>query len=84
VHEQHGRGHTNSFWPHGGDALAQKLARAVAPGDGPVTEVNPAAVDTSGMVIVDERGYHSVDGRQVAALRKSPLQTLPARFREAL
>ena len=84
LHEEHGRGHTNSFWPRGGDALAALLARAVATDEGPVTEVDPAAVDTAGMVVVDDNGFHAVDGRQVAALRKSPLQTLPARFRESV
>jgi hypothetical protein len=84
LHEDHGRGHYNSFWPKSGDALAKKLARAIARDTRPVTEVDPATVDTSRMVIVDDRGYHAVDGRQVAALRRSPLQVLPERFREAL
>jgi len=79
VHEEHGRGHSNSFWPKGGDALVRTLARATG-GAGPVTEVDPAAIDTTGMILVDDRGYHAVDGRQIASLRKSPLQTLPARF----
>jgi len=81
AHERQGRGHTNSFWPKGGDALVKRLARAVTTEAGPVEEVDPAAIDTTRMVIVDDRGYHAVDGRQIAALRKSPLQTLPERFR---
>ena len=84
VHETHGRGHSNSFWPRGGDALVKKLARSIAAQTGPVTEVEPRAVDTTGMVVVDDKGFHAVDGRQVAALRRSPLQTLPERFRQAL
>ena len=84
VHETHGRGHSNSFWPRGGDALVKTLARSIAAQTEPVTEVEPRAVDTTGMVVVDDKGFHAVDGRQVAALRRSPLQTLPERFHQAL
>jgi hypothetical protein len=84
LHEAHGRGHSNSFWPRGGDALVKLLARSFTTSAGPVEELDPAAIDTSGIVIADDNGFHSVDGRQVASLRRSPLRTLPARYREAL
>ena len=84
VHETLGRGHSNSFWPRGGNALVKVLARSVATGDVPVTELEPAAIDTTGLVVLDDRGYHTVDGRQIASLKRSPLQTLPERFRQTL
>ena len=84
VHETFGRGHTSSFWPRGGDALATRLARSITSQTAPVTEVEPTEVDTTGMVVVDERGFHRVDGRQVAVLKKSPVRTLPERYRHAL
>ncbi len=84
VHEKLGRGHGNSFWPRGGDALVEVLSRSVATGAGPVVELEPAAIDIAGLVVADDRGYHAVHGRQVDSLENSPLQTLPERFRRAL
>jgi hypothetical protein len=84
VHETHGRGHTNSFWPRGGDALVRNLARTTSTGDAPVTELEPAAIDTAGMVVVDDQGFHQAEGRQRASFRNSPLQLVPERFRQAL
>jgi hypothetical protein len=84
AHETDGRGHANSFWPRGGDALVKLMARSFSSSDQPVTELEPATIDTSGMVISDDQGYYSVDGRQITSMKRSPLHTLPERFRHAL
>lgn len=85
MHEEEDRGNPLSAWALDADELTSRMRTwSTVPEGQTVAELDPAAVDFSGVVRLSKKGIYRAWGPHLPEMDKNPLLRLPERYRSAL